>query len=130
MTHDVANCSAAGIISHVKTQALTMGKYSLSPLSTLPQLTPFTGVLTKPDCVQPGESLKQWTSLIENKGYHVVMNSPDTQMDHATARIKEKAFFRDVEPYATELRHFHNRFGTLQLQSALSAKLTTQILKR
>ncbi|MCJ1430767.1 hypothetical protein MMC27_000117 [Xylographa pallens] len=105
MTHDVANSAAAGLISDVGAQERTMG------------------VLTKPDCVQSGQSLDQWTSLIINKGYHVVMNHPDTEMKHATARAKERDFFQSKAPYATDLKRFRDRYGTMNLQSALSGKL-------
>ena len=92
-------------------------------------LIPFVGVLTKPDYVQTQETA-QWTSLIVKKGYHVVMNHPDTEMGHADARAKEREFFQSKEPYATELSHYRSRFGTLNLQTALSVKLHKLIAKR
>ncbi|MCJ1478410.1 hypothetical protein MMC13_007090 [Lambiella insularis] len=110
MSHDVANCIAAGIISQVGAQQRT------------------TSVLTKPDCVQPGSSLSQWTSLIRNKAYHVVKNNPNPKIDHTVARLEEIEYFKTHEPYATALAQFADQFGTFNLQSALSAKLTAQIL--
>ena len=92
------------------------------------------GVLTKPDRVQQGESIEQWTSILNGDklrlglGYHVVKNNPDPMIDHATARIEEMEFFRTAEPYAGQFEEYKAQFGTFQLQTALSHSLTEQIL--
>jgi len=118
MTADAANSTAAEIIREEKAQGRTLG------------------VLTKPDRVQPGESLEQWTSILNGGkfplgyGYHVIKNNPDPTVDHATARAEEADFFNSTEPYATQLEGYRSRFGTLQLQTALSQRLTAQIATR
>ena len=86
--------------------------------------------------MQEGESLEQWISILDGSrfqlgfGYHVIKNNPDPTVNHTTARIEESAFFANTEPYATKLADYKDRFGTLQLQSALSQRLTAQILTR
>lgn len=92
-----------------------------------------TGVLTKPDRVQPGESLDQWISILKGDrfelgyGYYVVKNNPDPHVDHSTARTEEAYFFRTQEPYAQTLHRFQSRFGTPNLQAALSRMQSEQI---
>ena len=95
-----------------------------------------TGVLTKPDRVQEGESLEQWKAILNGDklrlglGYHVVKNNPNPNISHGIAREEEMEFFRNVEPYASQLEEYKTRFGTIQLQTALSHHLTEQILLR
>jgi len=118
MTDDPANSSASRLIRDVRAEGRTVG------------------VLTKPDRVQRAESMEQWSQILNGEkfvlghGYHIVMNNPDTNVDHATARAQERKFFEENEPWATELKNFERRFGTLQLQTALSTKLTAQIRVR
>ena len=118
MTHDAVNSSAFGLIKEMKAEARTVG------------------CLTKPDRMDPGEALDQWIRILRGEeyqlgfGYHVIKNNPNPDVDHATARIEEAAFFRENEPWTTALNMHSNRFGTLQLQIALSQQLTAQIRTR
>lgn len=114
MTDDPANSTAFDLIRKVKAENRTIG------------------VLTKPDRVQNQESFDQWRDILEGTkyvlgfGYFAVKNNPDTSVDHATARTEERQFFNQ-EPWSTELEMHKARFGTRELQTALSHKLTTQI---
>lgn len=118
MTDDPANSSASKLVRDIRAEARTVG------------------CLTKPDRMQPAESLQQWNQILSGEsfrlgfGYHVIKNNPDSRVDHATARREETAFFSEQEPWATEMKAYHDRFGTLQLQTSLSQHLTVQIHKR
>ena len=118
MTDDPANSSALRLIRELKAESRTVG------------------CLTKPDRLQEGESVDQWTQLLqENRfrlghGYFVVKNDPNPEIDHKTARMDEKSFFETHEPWTTSLRNFSRKFGTPVLQSMLSQTLTSQIRKR
>ena len=118
MTHDAVNSSAFGLIKELKAEARTVG------------------CLTKPDRMDPGEALDQWIRILRGEeyqlgfGYHVIKNNPNPEVDHTTARQEEAAFFRENEPWTTALNVYSHRFGTLQLQIALSQQLTAQIRKR
>ena len=57
-------------------------------------------------------------------------SAQNTRVDHATARLEERAFFDLEEPWTTTLSAHSQRFGTLQLVSALSERLTAQIQMR
>ncbi|KAF9888697.1 hypothetical protein FE257_008455 [Aspergillus nanangensis] len=89
------------------------------------------GVLTKPDRIQTGESIKQWEEILEGDkfalghGYYIVRNNPDPSISHALARHEEAAFFA-TPPWNTMVS-YRNRFGTRQLQGALSNLLLDQI---
>ena len=115
MTDDPANSSASKLIRDMRAESRTVG------------------VLTKPDRVQSAESLEQWVQILDGDkfklghDYYIVMNNPDVQVDHATARAQERQFFQVNEPWATQLKNYERRFGTLRLQTALSTKLTAQI---
>ena len=98
----------------------------------------FSGVLSKPDLL--GHQ-KQWPILrqvLENKifrlkyGYFVTKQPDQTQLDegiaHQKARVLESEFFKTQEPWATEFSSFADRFGTRQLQVALSQQLAQQYL--
>lgn len=117
MTDDPANSTAFDLVRRVKAEARTVG------------------VLTKPDRVQRNESFEQWIDVLSGRkfklgfGYFVIKNNPDTEVDHATARMEEREFFQQ-SPWSTELVSYATRFGTLQLQTALSHKLTAQIRTR
>ncbi|KAL4785227.1 P-loop containing nucleoside triphosphate hydrolase protein [Aspergillus varians] len=115
MTDDVMNSSAARIMNDIrgaKQRAL--------------------GVLTKPDRVPPGESYAQWVEILEGDkfalghDYYVVRNNPDPSVDHSVARQEEYDYFMS-HPWATELAAYHDRFGTRNLQTALSKLLFQQI---
>ncbi|KAL4922271.1 P-loop containing nucleoside triphosphate hydrolase protein [Aspergillus aurantiobrunneus] len=116
MTDDVMNSSAARIMNDVrgaKQRAL--------------------GVLTKPDRVPPGESYAQWVEILEGDkfalghDYYVVRNNPDPSVPHAISRQEEHEFFLSP-PWVTELAAYHERFGTRNLQTALSRLLLEQIM--
>ena len=118
MTHDAANSNAFGLIKDMKAEARTLG------------------CVTKPDRRDPGEALDQWIKILRGEeyhlgfGYHVIKNNPDPRVDHATARREEAGFFDENEPWTTTLSAYSGRFGTLQLQTALSQRLTEQIRSR
>lgn len=117
MTDDPSNSNASVLIRRAKAEARTVG------------------VLTKPDRIQPGESLSQWEQILDNKrfllglGYFVVKNNPDPLVDHAIARMEEEEFFRNP-PWSAGLKQFRNKFGTLQLQAFLSDRLASQMKAR
>ena len=118
MTDDPANSSAFRLIRDEQAEDRTVG------------------VLTKPDRVQQAESLEQWMQVLAGErfglghGYYVVKNNPDPIVDHWTARNQEKDFFAHNTPWSTTLQQYDDRFGTLQLQTFLSQKLTAQIKAR
>ena len=118
MTDDLQNSSAFSLVKEVEAEARTMG------------------CLTKPDRMQQGESLEQWTQVLSGKrfelgfGYHVIKNNHDASVDHAVAREEEENFFAYKKPWATTLKTHANRFGTLLLQTALSERLEAQIRAR
>ena len=114
MTDDATNSSAARIIRDVRgAKARTLG------------------VLTKPDRVQAGE-YSQWVTILEGDkfslghGYFVVRNTKDPFIEHSVARAEEADFFA-ADPWSTELAAYQDRFGTRQLQAALSTLLLEQI---
>ncbi|KAH2284604.1 hypothetical protein KXW02_002365 [Aspergillus fumigatus] len=90
------------------------------------------GVLTKPDRIQTGESYDQWVEILEGDkfalghGYYIVRNNPNPAIEHSRAREEEAVFFAK-SPWATDLSAYQNRFGTRNLQSALSSLLLEQI---
>lgn len=118
MTDDPTNSTASHLIRKVKAEERTVG------------------VLTKPDRVQRGESFDQWVQMLSGQrfrlglGYYVVKNNPDPTIANTTARVEEREFFRTEEPWASTLSQQSDRFGTLQLQTYLSHKLTAQIKAR
>lgn len=117
MTDDPANSTAFDLVRKVKAEARTIG------------------VLTKPDRVQQSESFQQWIDVLSGKkfklgfGYHVIKNNPNIEVEHAAARQEEREFFQG-SPWSTDLSQYAARFGTLQLQTALSHRLTAQIKTR
>lgn len=115
MTDDATNSSAARIIREVPgARDRTMG------------------VLTKPDRIQCEEGYDQWLEILRGskfsigQGYYVVKNNPNPLVDHAQARKEELHFF-SRPPWTTELNEFSDRFGTCNLQGALSKLLLSQI---
>lgn len=118
MTEDIANSQAFRLVNEVNACERTLG------------------CLTKPDRMQEGDSIEEWSSIFDGKryglgfGYHVVKNNPDPGVDHFTARQEENLFFEATEPWATTLSTHQDRFGTVQLQAALSDRLTAQIRVR
>ena len=115
MTHDAVNSSAFGLIKEMKAEARTVG------------------CLTKPDRMDPGEALDQWIRILHGEeyqlgfGYHVIKNNPNPEVDHATARIEETAFFRENEPWTIALSMYSGRLDTLPLHIALSQQLLASI---
>lgn len=115
MTHDVANSSAFGLIHEMKAEPRTVG------------------CLTKPDRIANDDALDQWVQILRGEafqlgfGYHVIKNNQNPDVDHATARREEAAFFSNNAPWTTELSAYNDRFGILELQTALSQRLTAQI---
>ena len=118
MTDDPANSSASQLIRQLKAEPRTIG------------------CLTKPDRLQEGESLEQWTQILRGErfqlgfGYYVIKNDPDPSVDHGTARARESDFFVNKSPWTTVLASSSHRFGTEVLQTALSQRLTSEIQKR
>lgn len=118
MTDDPTNSTASSLVRNVNAEARTVG------------------VLTKPDRHQQGESQIQWLEMLKGQrfwlgsGYFVVKNNPDSTVDYVTARAQEREYFMRAEPWAVAWNRYSHRFGTLQLQTFLSRKLTAQILKR
>ncbi|KAL4734863.1 P-loop containing nucleoside triphosphate hydrolase protein [Aspergillus similis] len=115
MTDDVMNSSAARIMNDIrgaKKRAL--------------------GVLTKPDRVQAGDSYTQWVEILEGvkfrleHDYYVVRNNPNPSVEHSVARQEEDDFFTSP-PWVSELAAYGDRFGTRNLQTALSKLLFQQI---
>ena len=98
------------------------------------------GVLTKPDLLTHSGNFPQWKRVLDNSTFslkhkYFVTKQPDQDgldrgVGHAEARAQEKGFFETKEPWASEFAEFSDRFGTERLQSALSEKLTIQILDR
>lgn len=94
------------------------------------------GVLTKPDRLPTGDPLSAWYSVLAGgtfavgHGYFVTkqpsQNQLDVGMTHDQARQAENNYF-SREPWTTTFSLFEERFGTRQLQAALSQKLTRQI---
>jgi GTPase SAR1 family protein len=89
-------------------------------------------VLTKPDRVQMGESYAQWIQILEGDGftfghgYYVVRNNPDPAVEHSVARQEEEEFF-NAASWSTDFAPYQDRFGTRNLQTALSKLLFQQI---
>lgn len=114
MTDDPGNSSAFDLIRRAAAESRTVG------------------VFTKPDRVQQGESLEQWTLMLSNQrfrlglGYYVTRNNPDPYVDHAIARAEERIFFTRP-PWSANLGSYSNRFGTIQLQTFLSRELALKI---
>lgn len=115
MTDDATNSSAARLIREVPgARDRTMG------------------VLTKPDRIQCEEGYGQWLEILHGSkfsighGYYVIKNNPNPLVDHVQARQEELHFF-SRPPWTTELDEFNDRFGTRNLQGALSKLLLRQI---
>lgn len=114
MTDDATNSSAARIIREVGATSRTLG------------------VLTKPDRIGYGEGYDQWKEILRGEkftvghSYYVVRNNPSPLVEHAQAREEEEEFFNDG-PWRNELAEHSDRFGTRNLQMALSKLLKKQI---
>ncbi|PGH17381.1 hypothetical protein AJ80_04837 [Polytolypa hystricis UAMH7299] len=114
MTDDATNSSAAKLVRNAGATERTVG------------------VLTKPDRFQYGEGYEQWADILSGQkfafghGYFVVKNNPNPLVDHAHAREEEAEFF-SAGAFNYELSKFSDRFGTRNLQAALSKLLLKQI---
>ncbi|KAJ5686522.1 hypothetical protein N7536_009141 [Penicillium majusculum] len=116
MTGDATNSSAARIVRGIKgAKERTLG------------------VLTKPDRHPPDETFDQWHEILDGSkfklghGYYVIRNNPNPLVSHTQARKEEEIFFSS-SLWTRDLAAFHDRFGTTQLQTALSDLLMRQIL--
>ncbi|KAJ5959499.1 uncharacterized protein N7479_006649 [Penicillium vulpinum] len=116
MTDDATNSSAARLVRDIKgAKERTLG------------------VLTKPDRRPSDEPFDQWQEILDGSkfrlghGYYVIRNNPDPLVSHAQARKEEEMFFSSAL-WTKNLAAFEDRFGTRQLQTALSDLLMRQIL--
>ncbi|KGO41110.1 Dynamin [Penicillium expansum] len=115
MTGDATNSSAARLVRDIKgAKERTLG------------------VLTKPDLRSPDEAFDQWLEILDGSkfhlghGYYVIRNNNDPLVSHAQARKEEDEYFGSS--LWRDLSAFEDRFGTRQLQTALSDLLMRQIL--
>ncbi|KAL1304091.1 hypothetical protein AAFC00_000526 [Neodothiora populina] len=96
------------------------------------------GVLTKPDRRPADSQFEDVRKVLAGQtftvghGYFVAMQPSqlmlDTGISADEARLQEAHFFAQ-EPWSNTLKDFQHRFGTSQLQIALSRKLADQIRK-
>ncbi|KAG0158175.1 hypothetical protein PDIDSM_5688 [Penicillium digitatum] len=117
MTGDATNSSAARLVRDIKgAKERTLG------------------VLTKPDLRPSVEAFDQWHEILDGSkfklghGYYVIRNNNDPLVSHAQARMEEERFFGS-SLWTGDLAVFKERFGTRQLQTALSDLLMRQILR-
>lgn len=100
----------------------------------------FLGVLTKPDRIDNAsryqEVRKALNGDIDQLGYgYFVVKQPsqeaiDRNISHHDARVEEEGFFDQQQPWANNNFAVHrNRFGTRNLQAALSDKLAALSLQ-
>ncbi|KAA8909675.1 P-loop containing nucleoside triphosphate hydrolase protein [Sphaerosporella brunnea] len=97
------------------------------------------GALTKPDTVELGEH-DQWVSILRGHSHRLrhgyfVTKQPNQDalnkgVDSVQARRLEAEFFRNTEPWSTELKDLHHRFGTRNLGNYLAAELGELIKRR
>ncbi|KAI9652011.1 MAG: hypothetical protein M1831_007252 [Alyxoria varia] len=95
------------------------------------------GVLTKPDHFPEGESLDQWSSLLNNKkfsvghGYYVTKQPSQKELNegisHEQARANERAYFEQTEPWSTYFVNHRAKCGTEKLREKLSQLLAAVI---
>jgi len=119
---DIANSAAAKIVRSSKAEDRAIG------------------VLTKPDRLPQGSSLKELQDVLQGRNYklghgYYVTRQPsqvelDDGIDHRKARSRELEFFSQNHPWNTAFDSFKNRFGTQQLQEKLSKLLAKQILQQ
>ncbi|KAJ5189399.1 Dynamin [Penicillium cf. griseofulvum] len=116
MTDDATNSSAARLVRDIKgAKERTLG------------------VLTKPDRLPPDGRFDLWGEILDGSkfklghGYYVIRNNTDPLVSHAQARKEEETFFNS-SLWTRDLAAFEDRFGTRQLQMALSDLLMRQIL--
>jgi len=96
-------------------------------------------VLTKPDRLPTGKPDGTLELILRNEkfefghGYFVTKQPSQEELEqgitHSIARVQERQFFELNEPWRSELSAFKGRFGTEQLQEALSQELTVAIFK-
>ncbi|KAF2802226.1 P-loop containing nucleoside triphosphate hydrolase protein [Mytilinidion resinicola] len=99
------------------------------------------GVLTKPDRIPLGDPVDMWRKMLcgDQKtfylplGYYVTKQPSqadlDGGIDNVRARQIETMFFSTKEPWATKFAEFKDRFGTFNLQKALSDQLAERMVK-
>ncbi|KAF1911981.1 P-loop containing nucleoside triphosphate hydrolase protein [Ampelomyces quisqualis] len=121
MENDIANSTAGGLARRLKATDRCIG------------------VLTKPDRLLPSSCQDILRDVFETKrfpyghGYFVVRNLGQEQLDsltHNDARVQERKFFEQNEPFAVAYQKYSSRFGTWNLQAALSGKLAEQITRK
>jgi GTPase SAR1 family protein len=100
------------------------------------------GVLTKADQLQEGQSYEEFFKLLQGRehvvghGYYVTKQPVQSANDkavlnyHKNARDQEEHFFRTNYPWCKDWDQFRDRFGTINLQLALSQKFAQQIAAR
>lgn len=102
------------------------------------------GVLTKPDLLKPAELMLEmeriWAPMLRGEkypfghGYFVTKQLAQSDLfaglTDVVAREREAEFFGQQPPWSTDLREFHERFGTRQLQNRLSEMLGGQIIQK
>ncbi|KAI9810799.1 MAG: hypothetical protein M1826_003459 [Phylliscum demangeonii] len=96
------------------------------------------GVLTKPDLIGHKSTYASWANILRGEaftmkhGYFVTKQPDQDALDcgvtHLEARRDEALFFATREPWCSEFAGFTHLFGTERLQTALSEKLTIQIM--
>ncbi|KAF2472329.1 P-loop containing nucleoside triphosphate hydrolase protein [Lindgomyces ingoldianus] len=97
------------------------------------------GVLTKPDRIDNDSRHKDVKKALDGEadvlghGYYVVkqpsQEALEKKITHSEARREEEMFFDQTDPWATNLHTHRERFGTLNLQTALSKKLAALSLQ-
>ncbi|KAK7564001.1 P-loop containing nucleoside triphosphate hydrolase protein [Phyllosticta citricarpa] len=125
-------CAMEGDIQNSKAMGLVYSPKANAKHRTL-------GILTKPDRLPDGDPLARWRNILDGKlfacghGFHVVKNPSQAdigrEMDHTTARLRERSFFEEKEPWKSDFAPFQERFGTEKLQERLSTMLAKQILE-
>ncbi len=94
---------------------------------------PFSGALTKPDTLQPGEH-EAWMEVLSGRrhplthGYYVTKQRDIQELkekwDHATARAKERQWFNSDQHWINAKTEVRNRMGVPKLTSELSKLLS------
>ena len=113
-----------------------MSRYATGPFHSLRYCKAYlilTGVLTKPDRLQPGEPLDLFKEMLSNRKFRLGHGYLSTKqpssadikagMNHAEARRAESQMFGNQAPWTTELSAFKDQFGTARLQVKLSQLL-------
>lgn len=83
------------------------------------------GILTKPDLLDTHAPYKDWIAMLNGSrqplghGYYVVKNPNqgelNMQVSRAEALQRETHFFNTCDPWNTDFRRFHDRFGSAKI---------------